>query len=76
MQMQDNFLTGKDALAKIMVGVDKVADAVRGTYGAGGYNVLIEDPRPPFSVATNDGVSVASAIELSDPFEKMGANLM
>lgn len=58
-----------------MRGVDAVADAVKGTLGAGGYNALIEDPRPPFTVATNDGVSVANAIELDDPIEKMGANL-
>lgn len=58
-----------------MRGFDKVANAVKGTLGAGGYNALIEDPRPPYTVATNDGVSVARSIILVDPVEQMGANL-
>lgn len=72
----DNVFTGDDARARLMIGVNKVADAVRGTLGAGGTNALIQDPRPPFSIVTNDGISVARAILLADPVEQMGANLM
>lgn len=72
----DNVYLGEDARAALMVGVNKVADAVKGTLGAGGYNALIEDFRPPYSVATNDGISVAKSIVLADPVENMGANLM
>lgn len=73
---KDNVYLGDDARAALMVGVNKVADAVKGTLGAGGYNALIEDFRPPYSVATNDGISVAKSIVLSDQVENMGANLM
>lgn len=73
---KDNVFTGAEARAALMRGVNKVADAVKGTLGAGGYNALLEDGRPPFTLATNDGVSVARAIMLADPVEQMGANLM
>lgn len=73
---KDNVYIGDDARNVLMVGVNKVANAVKGTLGAGGYNALIADPRPPFSVATNDGISVAKSIFLTDPIEQMGANLM
>lgn len=75
-QKKDNIYLGDEARAALMRGVDKVADAVKGTLGAGGYNALIEDPRPPFTVATNDGVSVARSITLADSVEQMGARLM
>lgn len=73
---KDNVYTGDEARAKLMVGVNVVADAVKGTLGAGGYNALLQDPRPPYSIATNDGVSVARSIYLADPVENIGANLM
>ena len=76
MEQKDNLYLGDDARAALMRGVDKVANAVKGTLGAGGYNALIEDPRPPFTIATNDGVSVARSIVLADPVEQMGARLM
>lgn len=72
---KDNLYLGNDARAALMRGFDKVADAVKGTLGAGGYNVLIQDFRPPYSIATNDGVSVARSILLTDPVEQMGGNL-
>ncbi len=73
---KDNLYLGDEARAALMRGVDKVANAVKGTLGAGGYNALIEDMRPPYTVATNDGVSVARSIILADPVEQMGARLM
>lgn len=73
---KDNVFIGEEARARLMKGVDKVADAVKGTLGAGGYNALLADPRPPYAIPTNDGISVARAIYLGDPIEQMGANLM
>lgn len=72
----DNLFTGKEARVAIMRGVDKVADAVRGTLGSAGYNALLEAQEYPFSLTTNDGVSIARSIHLSDSLERIGANLM
>lgn len=71
-----NLYTGEEARTKIMRGVDTIADAVRGTLGAGGYNGIIESHLPPYSIVTNDGVSIAQAIQLEDPVEQIGANLI
>lgn len=59
-----------------MAGVDIVADAVKGTLGASGYNAVIESNLPPYSVVTNDGVSIARSIELDSQLEQVGANLI
>ncbi len=71
----DNFLSGAEAKAKLIAGFDKVADAVKGTLGSAGYNALLEHQFQPYSVTTNDGVSIAQSIHLADPFESLGANL-
>ena len=64
-----------DARAKMLRGVDILADAVKVTLGPKGRNVVIEKsfgaPR-----VTKDGVSVAKEIELSDKFENMGAQML
>ena len=66
---------GSQARKKLMSGVDKLADAVAVTMGPGGRNVLLQktfgDP-----LVTKDGVSVAKEIELPDPVENMGAQLL
>lgn len=72
----DNFLTGTEARKKLAAGAKKVVDAVAGTYGPGGYNFIAEHTLPPFQITSNDGVSLARAIELSDPYEKIGANIV
>lgn len=74
--MIGNLFTGTDAREGIMRGVDAVSDAVKGTLGSAGYNALLEAQEYPFSLTTNDGVSIARAIQLSDPLERIGANLM
>lgn len=73
---RDNLYTGKGAREKLIIGVDKVANATKGTLGYAGYNALLEHTLPPLSVTTNDGVSIAKSIQLADPIEQMGANLM
>lgn len=72
----DNFLTGQEAREKLVAGAKKVVDAVAGTLGPGGYNFAAEHTIPPFYITSNDGVTLARAIELSDPYEKIGANIV
>lgn len=59
----------------IMSGVDQLADAVKVTLGPKGGNVII-DKLEGNSVVTKDGVTVAKAIDLEDPLENIGANLI
>jgi chaperonin GroEL len=56
-------------------GVNKLADAVRVTIGPKGRNVVL-DKKFGAPTITNDGVSIAKEIELDDPFENMGAQLV
>ena len=59
----------------LKAGVDKLADAVKVTIGPKGRNVIIrKEVGAP--LITNDGVSIAKEIELEDPFEDMGAQLV
>ncbi|MCR4438627.1 MAG: chaperonin GroEL [bacterium] len=64
-----------EARAAIKCGVDKLADAVRVTLGPKGRNVVI-DKKFGAPTSTKDGVTVAKEIELEDPFENMGAQLV
>src|ERR1700674_1861255 len=56
-------------------GVDKLADAVQVTLGPRGRNVVLDKKFGPPTI-TNDGVTIAREIELDDPFENMGAQLL
>jgi chaperonin GroEL len=56
-------------------GIDKLADAVRVTIGPKGRNVVL-DKKFGSPTITNDGVTIARDIELEDPFENMGAQLL
>jgi chaperonin GroEL len=64
-----------DARTALKRGVDKVADAVRITLGPKGRNVVL-DKKFGSPTITNDGVTIAKEIELEDPFENMGAQLI
>lgn len=64
-----------EARAQLKIGVDKLADAVKVTLGPKGRNVVLEKKFGAPQV-TKDGVTVAKEIELSDPFENMGAQLV
>ena len=63
------------ARASLKRGVDKVADAVATTLGPKGRNVAL-DKKFGAPTITHDGVTVAKEIELEDPFENMGAQLL
>lgn len=65
----------EEARHALKKGVDAVADAVKTTLGPRGRNVAI-DRRPHVPMVTHDGVTVAKDIELRNPFENMGAQLV
>jgi chaperonin GroEL len=65
----------EDARAKMQAGVDKLADTVKTTIGPKGRNVVIEQSFGAPTI-TNDGVTIAKAVELEDHFEDMGAKLV
>jgi len=66
---------GSDARSRILVGVNKIADAVEVTLGPRGRNVAIEQPFGPPKI-TKDGVTVAKNIEFEEQYENMGAQLI
>lgn len=63
-------LFNKQVFEKLLVGLDKVADAVGGTLGPKGRNVMLDDSILPH--ITNDGSTIAGAITLPDKFENLG----
>ena len=65
----------EDARAAILRGVNKLADAVKVTLGPKGRNVVIEKKFGSPTI-TKDGVTVAKEIELADPLENMGAQMV
>ena len=66
---------GAEARAALEAGVDKLADTVCVTLGPKGRNVVL-DKSYGAPLITNDGVTIAKEIELEDPFENMGAQLV
>ena len=66
---------GEDARRRLKVGTDSLAQAVKTTLGPKGRNVAL-DKKWGAPTVTHDGVTVAKEIELSDPFENMGAQLL
>jgi chaperonin GroEL len=73
--MAKQILFDRDAREKLKKGVDALADAVKVTLGPKGRNVIIDKKFGSPSI-TKDGVSVAKEIELKDPIENMGAQLV
>ncbi len=73
--MAKQLLFGDNAREKVLTGVTKLAAAVRATMGPKGRNVVI-DRKYGGPTVTKDGVTVAKEIELEDPFENMGAQLV
>lgn len=57
-------------------GLNSLADAVKVTLGPKGRNVVLEKKWGGAPTITNDGVSIAKEIELEDPYEKIGAELV
>ena len=66
---------GEEARRSMQIGVDALADTVKVTLGPKGRNVVLEK-KFGAPLITNDGVSIAREIELEDPYENMGAQLV
>ncbi|EEZ4399022.1 TPA: chaperonin GroEL, partial [Escherichia coli] len=66
---------GEDARARMVRGVNVLANAVKATLGPKGRNVVLEKSFGAPTI-TKDGVSVAKEIELADKFENMGAQMV
>ena len=66
---------GEDARRKLQAGIDHLADTVKVTLGPKGRNVVLAR-KFGSPLVTNDGVTIAKDIELEDPFENMGAQLI
>ncbi len=73
--MAKELLFGEEARRRLLSGVDQLAEAVKSTLGPKGRNVIIEKITGS-PVVTNDGVTIAREIHLSDQFENMGAQLV
>ena len=68
-------LYGEDARQRVLRGVNKLADAVKVTLGPKGRNVVLEKKFGSPTI-TKDGVTVAKEIDLKDPLENMGAQMV
>ncbi|MBL4693997.1 chaperonin GroEL, partial [Candidatus Gracilibacteria bacterium] len=66
---------GDDARAKLLSGVEQLASAVKVTLGPKGRNVVLSKGYGS-PLVTNDGVTIAKEIELKDPYENMGAQMV
>ena len=66
---------GEEARKALQTGIDALADTVKITLGPKGRNVVL-DKKFGAPLITNDGVTIAKEIELEDPFENMGAQLV
>jgi len=73
--MAKDILYGEDARKALERGVNQLADTVKITLGPKGRNVVL-DKKFGAPLITNDGVTIAKEIELEDPFENMGAQLV
>ena len=73
--MAKQILFGEDARRALQSGIDQLADTVKITLGPKGRNVVL-DKKFGAPLITNDGVTIAKEIELEDPFENMGAQLV
>ena len=73
--MAKQILYGTDARNALLAGVNKLADTVKITLGPKGRNVVL-DKKYGAPLITNDGVTIAKEIELDDPAENMGAQLV
>ena len=66
---------GEDARKSLQAGIDQLANTVKVTLGPKGRNVVL-DKKYGAPLITNDGVTIAQEVELEDPFENMGAQLV
>lgn len=73
--MAKQIIYGEEARKALLGGINKLADTVKITLGPKGRNVVL-DKKFGAPLITNDGVTIAKEVELEDPFENMGAQLV
>ena len=73
--MAKTIVYGEEARKKLQAGIDQLADTVKVTLGPKGRNVVL-GKKFGSPLITNDGVTIAKEVELEDPFENMGAQLI
>ena len=73
--MAKQMIFGDEARQKLLIGVEKLARAVKITLGPKGRNVVL-DKKYGGPLITNDGVTIAKEVELPDPYENMGAQMV
>ncbi len=73
--MAKSIIAGEEARKKLQIGVAKLADTVKTTLGPKGRNVVLGKSYGS-PVITNDGVTIAKEIDLEDPYENMGAQII
>ncbi len=73
--MAKQIIYGEEARKALQGGIDKLANTVKITLGPKGRNVVL-DKKYGSPLITNDGVTIAKEVELEDPFENMGAQLV
>ena len=73
--MSKMIVYGEEARKKLQSGIDQLANTVKVTLGPKGRNVVL-DKKYGSPLITNDGVTIAKEIELDNPFENMGAQLV
>ncbi len=73
--MAKQIIYGEEARKALQAGIDKLANTVKITLGPKGRNVVL-DKKYGAPLITNDGVTIAKDVELDDPFENMGAQLV
>jgi len=73
--MAKDIISSEEARKRLKAGVDKLADTVKVTLGPKGRNVVLEKKYGSPNI-TNDGVTIAKEIELEDPYENMGAQIV
>ena len=73
--MAKDLRIGSEGRAKLKAGIDTLANTVKVTLGPKGRNVILDKKFGPPQVCS-DGVTIAKEIDLEDPFENMGAQLI
>ena len=74
--MSKHYVNGYELSQKIIEGVDILADNVGSTLGPKGRNVILYHKEENLPVVTKDGVTIAKFIELDDPIQNVGAQIV
>ena len=74
--MTKHYSSGQGLNAKLLSGINKLADNVGSTLGPKGRNVILYSKEQNLPVVTKDGVTIAKFVEFEDPFENVGAQIV